>query len=749
VTRSLGYYRLPSGRGLNGCREASLVASDANPLIEMRRLAGTAYYVAHALTVGLVLFYSLQLWRKDLNVPFGVTGDSLFWTVVVEATYEDGWGRQVSRLGMPVGADLLDWPMGMPLDFGVMSVLRSLLGTPGAALNVYWLLSLVVAGITATLCLRWLGLAPPLAFGLGALYGLLPYGFGHSTAHIPLVFHFIPLIAFLAIRVGEGHPEKLDRGQRLTALAASLLQGLSYIYYSFFSCILLGAAALLGWVRTGRARTARTAVLAIGLICSATLIGLAPSLRYWQLHGRNPELSYKMPAEADTLGLRIRHLLTPIPDHPIPVFRRLAEAVEAAHFPGEGENVWSRLGTVGGLGFVLLLGFSVGRVAGGFAESSSVLRSAAALTLVALLVAQVGGFGSLFSLFVAPDIRAYSRIVVFIAFFSLVAVGIALSSLTSRWATRHPERRGVWGIGVAAVLLLFCFDQVSTSHLTAQYDENARRYGQERAFVARVESVLPRGGMVLQLPHTDIPVEVRPRRPMELYDHGWAFVHSRSLRWSWGGIRGRNGDWAREVAFLPPDELVGRAARAGFDGIWIDRFGYADRGAWLVPRLAEAAGSAPMESRDGRFALVSLVGLQRHLQAELRSEERARIREEALAVPLVPRWGTGCEEQPEIPNERWCGPTARLFLKNTLDIERRVTLEALLKGPPSRPLTITSSRFETTLRLSQGGVPWEERFVLSPGERLRIDLSLSAEAENESRFQVSDLRVSDRRARGQ
>ena len=39
----------------------------------------------------------------------------------------------------------------------------------------------------------------------------------------------------------------------------------------------------------------------------------------------------------------------------------------------------------------------------------SVLRRADALTVVTLLVAQVGGLGSLFNLLVVPDVRAYNR----------------------------------------------------------------------------------------------------------------------------------------------------------------------------------------------------------------------------------------------------------------------------------------------------------------------------------------------------
>ena len=205
-------------------------------------------------------------------------------------------------------------------------------------------------------------------------------------------------------------------------------QGLSYIYYSFFSCVLLGAAGLLGWLRTRRLATLRLAAAGVALIVLGTAVGLAPSLLYWHEHGRNPDLQYKLVLEADLFALKIRHLLVPIPDHPFAPFRALAAAA-AAGFLGDNENAMGRLGTVGSLGFLGLLGHAVGSAAGLVRGERRRLAAAAALTLVCLLLAQVGGFGSLFSLLVSPDIRAYNRIVVFIAFFSLLAAGLAFEHL--------------------------------------------------------------------------------------------------------------------------------------------------------------------------------------------------------------------------------------------------------------------------------------------------------------------------------
>jgi len=196
-------------------------------------------------------------------------------------------------------------------------------------------------------------------------------------------------------------------------------------------------------------------------------------------------------------------------------------------------------------------------------------------------------------------------------------------------------------------------------------------------------------------------------------------------------------------------ELVARVARAGFSAIWIDRFGYSDRARSLVERLGEAAGSPPFESEDGRLVLVSIVGLRRQLESTLGSEALARAREEALRVPLVPRWGEGCDDEVESGGRfaHSCDSRARLFLKNTLDVERRVTLHAGLRATEALRLGISARAFEDTVELTRQETSYERALVLLPRQRIRIDLEAIGAAEGnaggKARFEIVDLRVTE------
>ena len=76
------------------------------------------------------------------------------------------------------------------------------------------------------------------------------------------------------------------------------------------------------------------------------------------------------------------------------------------------------------------------------------------------------------------------------------------------------------------------------------------------------------------------------------YDHLRGYLHSDTLSWSYGGVKGRRG----RVAATPGGEAdrrsrPTRSPRSGFDGVWLDRFGYG-------PDLAQV--EAELTPRSGR-----------------------------------------------------------------------------------------------------------------------------------------------------
>ena len=44
-------------------------------------------------------------------------------------------------------------------------------------------------------------------------------------------------------------------------------------------------------------------------------------------------MDFKHPAEAEIYGLKLRFLLTPIEEHPLPLLRNIAKTLKTANFP--------------------------------------------------------------------------------------------------------------------------------------------------------------------------------------------------------------------------------------------------------------------------------------------------------------------------------------------------------------------------------------------------------------------------------
>ena len=107
--------------------------------------------------------------------------------------------------------------------------------------------------------------------------------------------------------------------------------------------------------------------------------------------------------------------------------------------------------------------------------------------------------------------------------------------------------------------------------------------------------------MIFQLPYMSFP-EHGPLDRMTDYDQLMPYLHSSSLRWSYGAMRERDpARWIEAVSAEPTDKLAASVAKAGFAGIYVDRFGYADNGVSIEGQLRAALNTAPISDASGRY----------------------------------------------------------------------------------------------------------------------------------------------------
>ncbi len=574
------------------------------------------WHAAAAVVALAAAGWVLQLWRADLRVPFGNSCDGQFMTMCVKGIVENGWYLDNDRIGAPDGVNLADFPLSDNLYFGLLKLIGLATRDAGLTINLYYLLTFPLCAVAALFVLRRLGVSYAPAFVVAQLFALLPYHFLRGEGHLTLASYFlVPLAVLVAMwlyggedvllrRTGTGWRLDLTGRRSLAAVAVCLLISAGGSYLTFFTCVFLATASLAAAVRLRAWPPLFAGALLVGLLVVGTLVNLAPTLLYQHAHGPNRAVEHRDRIGGEIYGLKVTQLVLPITGHRVRALAAIKDRYNRVA-PLVNENDYVSLGAVGSAGFVALLALGLLRCR----TDARLPDALSVFNLVAVLVGTVGGVGAAFSMAVLPPIRGYNRLSVFIAFFALAMVAWALDRLAARRAGSAGKRSALYGL-LGLLLALGLFDQTSPSY-TPNHAALRAEFAEDGAFVAAVEARLPPGACVMQLPYVAFP-ESPPVHGMSDYDHFRAYLHSRSLRWSYGAMKGRETDeWQQRVSQLSPAELVAALRRAGFRGLYVNRAGFADRGEALVKDLQDAGLGEPLSSSGGKLLFYDLADYAR------------------------------------------------------------------------------------------------------------------------------------------
>jgi phosphoglycerol transferase len=117
-------------------------------------------------------------------------------------------------------------------------------------------------------------------------------------------------------------------------------------------------------------------------------------------------------------------------------------------------------------------------------------------------------------------------------------------------------------------------------------------------FVRLIENSLPVGSAVYNLPYTDFP-EPNPTGGLA-YENGEGFLHSKSLKWSYGANKSTGG--AKFFGSLAAESIATQIRvikRLGFNGVYLDLRGFGNDAEQVKEDFLEL-GMVPMHERaDG------------------------------------------------------------------------------------------------------------------------------------------------------
>jgi phosphoglycerol transferase len=564
-----------------------------NPQPSARRAPwpAAAWPLAAAALALLTACLVLEVWNADLRVPFDYSGDATFTAAVVKHVVDDGALWENDALGAPRGQELYDFPVfaGDNVQLALVRAIGVVVRDPIVAFNLFYLLTFPLAALTAFLVLRRLGVGLPGSLVASVLFSLLPYHFLRGEDHLFLAAYWaVPLGCFLVLSVLADAPlvSPFRSRRTLAILAACVVIGAAAVYYAAFTLVLLAAAAVLAAAARRSLRPVATAGILGGAIVASLAVSFAPAIVDRAREGSNPAIE-RFAFETEVFSLRPLQLVLPVRDHRLEPLADIKERYEDQI--GVTEASFATLGIVGSVGLALLFGaLLLSAVRTGAPRGSPLFRYAAVSAVVALLFAMTGGLAPAVSFLISPQLHAWNRLSVFIAFFALLAVALLLDRLRGRTA---------WAVA-AALLVVGALDQ-TTGAMTPRYDEVAAEWRSDETWVDQVDEALPEEAAVLQLPYVPFPSSPPVGRMVD-YDEVRPYLHSDDLRWSYGAMKGRPEDVGDDIA------SPAAAAQFGFDAIAVDRFGYPDNGAAVEAQLRALSKREPIVSPNGRLALYRL-----------------------------------------------------------------------------------------------------------------------------------------------
>ena len=683
------------------------------------------YVLALAVTIG-VLYQGMRLGEADMEAPFLYEADALLILPLVKATVERGSHWRNPRLGAPGIQELHDFPIVDHLHFAIIWIIGQFVHDPVLTFNLFYLLTYPLTTLIGMYVLRSFGLSMPASICGSLLFAFQPYHYFRSVAHYFLSAYFIiPLSLMVTLWICRGtlpfYPQDVSGHRQWrfwdrrgwAAVLICVLTGSAGAYYAYFACALLAAASFYGWAALGTWRAALSGWFMIVLIALTGVANHAPTFGQQARTGANTKPSLRYSEEAEIYGMKVTQLLLPVAKHNYQPLAALQSEYESPRFrPLQNENKFDSLGFVAA---IALCGLLVSAFLPYHRRWP--IGPLAALTLFAVLLGTVGGLGAIFNHLVTPQVRAYNRISIYIAFLALFAACWTIDRVLSH---RQFTRRLLWPVFIA-VTAFGLWDQLNLDWFAhqGQIDQRERaaeRFWDDRYYFKKIESLMPAGAAIFNYPHVSYP-EASPVVGVESYDHVRGYLHTDSLRWSYGSMSGRQWDYhCRDLMNETPPQFFERLVLLGFDGLLIDLRGFSPPKKYeaLHFELERCVGHIkPLVHHDGTLVFYDLSGYAKQLRDsygkhtfdDMARKERERI---------VPMWLKGFFSGDRVYYGR---SDALLMLLNPSDRPRTVRISSdlgtLVKEPTT--LTITGPGWTDKLVVSDANQPYTREILLQPG----------------------------------
>jgi len=193
-----------------------------------------------------------------------------------------------------------------------------------------------------------------------------------------------------------------------------------------------------------------------------------------------------------------------------------------------------------------------------------------------------------------PELRCLNRGSIVLVTISIVFLAIIIENINHKLYLKIAE------IALSILLIFTIYAEVDykPDYWTEESEQLAKEYSD---FFNQIEMSVNEDDMIYQLPMTQFPESI-PVYKMDDYSHFIAYLYTDKLKWSYGGMKGRN--TIATGLFIDngmSDTFFQGIKSAGYSGIYIDGYGYEDNGVEIVLFYTNLLNQKPLISSDGRL----------------------------------------------------------------------------------------------------------------------------------------------------
>ena len=516
-----------------------------------------------------------------------------------------------------------------------------------------------------------------------------------------------------------------NRKNLYSMLILSLIP-ISGIYYAFFFCFFL----MIVFISKISLKNKRTLNNLYKLLCCYGImffIGFLiyiPGLIYKISVEKNLEAPIRFAKESDMYSLTISRLFISPKYMDIPGFEKIKLSLQdyLQYLPrGEGTGV-EYLGIIGIIGvlYLLLMLFNKNKIKD---KKIILLKN---LNISSILLGTASGFGLIFSILVSAQIRAYARISVFIAYFSILAVCLLLNELNKN--LKNNLHKKIFSILVVVLFSLAILEQIPDNlNYEGAKITHLKEFQSDRKFINSIEKMLGNDGMVFQFPYHKFPEGGLGPQDYQLFK---GYLHSKKVKWSFGGYRGRKSDnWNEMVTSLPMEQLLKKIILVGFNGIYIDRSMYKNKEYVIIENEIENITKAkPYVSDDNKLVFFNLIDYSNTIKSKYSKEQLLNEKDKNLVIIME----KGIYELETENNRRWRWTEKEFeFIILNEKENGKFTLETDIfsEYPENSELIIEYNGKKQKVIVNNRGVKLKESFKLSRGKNI-IKLSTNTKKVN-------------------